>query len=160
MEVINLQNADAVNALVAGDIQAAVLWDPFLTQAANSEGLTQIADTKDIRTFVCPISTSTEFLEAHPAEVKALLRALDKGGQWAKANIDEAAQIVSDYFEADNADAVRLSIEKTDNSVALTQEKIDALVLGAEECYKFGLIEEEVDILEHVNPEYTEDLAE
>ena len=72
--------------------------------------------------------------------------------------MDEAAQIVSDYFEADNADAVKLSIEKTDNSVGLTDEKIDALVLGAEECYRFGLIEEEVDILDHVQPEYSEGL--
>lgn len=155
VEIINLNNADGSNALITGDVDAAVLWDPYLTKTIENDGLTQLADTKDFRKFVCPISSSTEYISAHSDAVRKVLIALNKASEWSQENQDEAAKIVSDYFDSDNEDAIKLSISKADSSVALTQDKVDNLLLGAGVCYKYEIVENEVNLEEHISWDFT-----
>ncbi|MBR1866853.1 MAG: aliphatic sulfonate ABC transporter substrate-binding protein [Lachnospiraceae bacterium] len=156
VEIVNLNNADGANALITGDVSAAVLWDPYLSGVVENDGIVQIADTKDIRKFVCPISSSTEYINAHADTVRKVLTALNKASNWSQENVDEAARIVSDYFDSDNEDAIKLSINKADSTVPLTQEKVDNLLLGATVCYKYGIVENEVNLEEHINWDFTD----
>lgn len=158
VEVMNLQNADAVNALKSNDIDAAVLWDPFLSQAAEDPNNVQIADTKDIRNFVCPISTSSKFIKEHPAELQATLQALSDAATWAKANPEKAAKLSAEKFSSNNADAIVQSIKKSDISVQLTDQKIKDLKFGASECHKYGLVDKEFDLDNYIDRSFSDKL--
>lgn len=156
VEIINLTCADAVTSLESGDIQAAVIWEPFITQAIAEDGIERLADTKDFRTFVCPISGRTEYLKEHPDTVAAALRALQKAADYAKENEDEAAKAISDFFGSDNEDAIKIAIETADLSIDLTPEKIEGLIKGAEKCYQYDLLESEINVEDYIDTSYLE----
>lgn len=156
VEIVNLNNADSSNALLTGDVDAAVLWDPFLENCKLQDGLTMLADTTDLRSFVCPISASTKFVENHPEELKNLLSALNDASKYADDNVKEAAEETAAYYEMDNAEAVELSIVKVDSRVALTDEKIEALLLGAQSCFKYDIVENEVNLEDYISRDFAD----
>ena len=158
-EILNLSNPDAVNALASGDIDAAVLWNPHLGKAAALENTVLISNTDEIRTFVCPISTSQQFIDEHHDTVGKTLRALNKASEFSKTNPEEAAQIVNDYYGLDSVDSILSELGLTDNSVPLTEEKIDALREGFAANYKYGLIENEYNIDDFIYAEFSDELS-
>ncbi|MCD8325039.1 MAG: ABC transporter substrate-binding protein [Clostridiales bacterium] len=158
VEIINLSGNDEVNALVDGDVDAAVMWEPYVSSAASYDGVTILADTSDIRTFVCPISTSSTYIAENTETVEKVLRALSRASEWSQENQEEAAELTATYFGAENSDAILISLEKADSSVPLTDDKIEALKLGAEKSYQYGIISEEVDIEQYIDTQFTEAL--
>ncbi len=156
VEILGLVGNDAVNALVNGDIDAAVLWEPYVTFAEKNDGITKLADTSDFRSFVCPISSSTTFIEEHNVEVLGVLRALNKAAKWSDENKEAAAQEVADYFGIDDIESILINLDTSDRSVPLTQEKIDAIKLGEEKNYKYGIIETEIDVDAYIDDQFTD----
>ncbi len=160
VEIFNLAGNDAVNALINGDIDAAVLWEPYVSIAANTDGITKLADTKDFRTFVCPISSSSTFIEEHNSETLKVLRALSKAADWIADNEQAAAEEVVEYYGLDDIDAVLIGLEKADESIPLTDEKIDAIKLGAEKSYQYGVIAEEIDVDQYIDNQFTDKIKD
>jgi len=154
VEIVNLNNADSSNALLTGDVDAAVLWDPFLENCKAQEGLTMLADTKELRKFVCPISAATSFIEQHPEELKNLLSALNDASKYSDEHIQDAADETAAYYEMDNAEAIKLSIEKVDSSVPLTEDKVAALLAGAQSCFKYDIVENEVNLEDYISKDF------
>lgn len=150
IELINLSAADGSNALISKDVDAAITWDPFIANAVAEGGISVLADTTDFRPLVCPILSSTQFVNEHHDAVERTLKALYRAGIWAKANVEEAAALVADYFGADSADSYIISISNKDLDIRLTDEKLEALKKGNESCYRFGITEALVDVDAHV----------
>lgn len=156
VELVNLTAADGANALVSGDVDAALAWDPFLHNAVAQGGITVFADSSEFRPLVCPIATSTKYAADNHETIEKLLNALNKAATYAKENTEEAANLVADYFGADSSDSYVLSIENKDLDVRLTDEKKNAIKKASEKCYEFGIIESEVDVDAHIAKEYVE----
>lgn len=155
VEIINLFCADAVNALLHGDIDGAVIWNPYVNIASKDENLTVLADTSDFRIFVCPISTSQKYLDEHTENIKKVLKALDKAAKWITANKEEAAKKVAEYYEMNDYSSLLIGLESSDVDVKLTQDKIDALKLGAEVNYKYGILSKPIDVDKYTRPDLT-----
>jgi aliphatic sulfonates family ABC transporter substrate-binding protein len=155
-EIINLPITDAVTSIVAGQIDAAVVWEPNLSAATKAgSGISILALAQGYKLFANPIIARGEFVTKYPQQTAKLLKVLHKAGVWAKANQDEAAQIVSDASGI-NVDAVKINISKRDYTLPLNKERTDALLLSAEQSYRYGLIAEKIDLASHIDTSYLE----
>ncbi len=150
VELVNLTAADGANALVSGSVDAAISWDPFIQNVVSQGGVTVFADSSEFRPLVCPIASSSAFVEKNREAVGKVLNALNKAAAYAKENVNESADLVAEYFGADSSDSYVLSINNKDLDVRITDEKINAIKKGAAKSYEYGLIESEVNIDDHV----------
>jgi aliphatic sulfonates family ABC transporter substrate-binding protein len=154
VEIINLSVNDAVTSIIAGRIDAAVVWEPALSLATKKgNGVSQLASAEGFKLFVNPIIARGEFLAQYPQETAKLLKALDRAGIWAKEHQEEAAKIVSDATNID-IDAIRINIRKRGLSPSLPQDRIDALIKGAAQSYQYGLITKPIDVAAHIDTSY------
>jgi NitT/TauT family transport system substrate-binding protein len=96
VEVVNMTATDAGVAFVAGQVDAAVTWEPALSQGANSENghlLLSSADKPGLITDVIAVTPETAI--KHQAELKAFVRAWYRALEFIKTNPDEANQIMA-----------------------------------------------------------------
>ena len=156
VELVNLTAADGANALVSGNVDAAISWDPFMQNAVAQGGITVLADSSEFRPLVCPIASSTTFVEKNHEAVGKVLNALEKAATYSKENVQDSADLVADYFGADSSDSYVLSINNKDLDVRITDEKIDAIKKGAEKSYEYGLIDSEVNIDDHIIKDFAD----
>ncbi|MBI1217642.1 MAG: aliphatic sulfonate ABC transporter substrate-binding protein [Rhodobacteraceae bacterium] len=92
----NMTAGDAGAAFVAGRVDAAVTWEPWLTRgkmAPHSKLLIDSSTTPGLITDVLVASDAT--VKANPDELKALYRAWVKAVDWQKANEAEADAIMA-----------------------------------------------------------------
>lgn len=105
MTVINSIAPDAGAEFVAGKVDAAVTWEPWLSQASHRSGGHLLASSKDAAiVFDMPIFRA-EVLEKHREEVKALLRATFAAREWINQYPTEAVKIIAKNFKISEADA-------------------------------------------------------
>lgn len=158
VEIINLSCADGVNALRQKDVDAAVLWQPYVARAAATDGISIFSYTDEFRTFVCPISASPEYIEKNPETVKKALAALDKAAKWIEANQKEASQIAADYYRTNDSESIYIGLQGRDQSVKLTDEKVAAIKKAADINLKFGVIKKAVNVDGLLRQDLTENL--
>lgn len=95
---INLSLQDMGTALIKGDIDAALVWDPVFTRL-ESEGKARILrDGKGLKNNLNPIIAATAILKDDPALIRAYLRALERGAQVLRQNPQEAAKTLAPVF--------------------------------------------------------------
>jgi aliphatic sulfonates family ABC transporter substrate-binding protein len=153
VEIINLSFGDGVSSILAGRIDATVVSEPFLSQAIQGGGVSLFATTEGIRLFVSPVIARGEFTNAYPQQTAKFLRALDRAGKWANEHPDEAAKIVADTNDG-NVEALKLGIIKRQLNLAVTPERYEALVFGADVALKYGLLTQKIDVPAHVDLSY------
>lgn len=159
VEIVNLSPADGVSSLVAGNIDADVIWEPNLSQATErGNGISVLQRGRDVKLFVSPIVARGDFAKAHPEETAKLLKALQRAAEWAKANPDKAVEIVHEATEA-AAPGLKILLDVGDLNLPLTQEKIDALDKGAKDSYKYGLLKKEVDIKKYIDTSFLQKIG-
>jgi len=96
VEVVNMTATDSGVAFVAGQVDAAVTWEPALSQGANSENghlLLSSADKPGLIADVIAVTPETAI--KHQAELKAFVRAWYRALEFIKTNPDEADQIMA-----------------------------------------------------------------
>lgn len=95
---INLSLQDMGTALIKGDIDAALVWDPVFTRL-ESEGKARILrDGKGLKNNLNPIVASAAILKDDPALIRAYLRAIARGAQVLRDDPREAAKALSPVF--------------------------------------------------------------
>ena len=96
---------DAGTAFIAGNLDAAVVWEPYLTEASNREGGHVLASSADYpKTIVDVMVMRTDFIEANPDAARGLAAAWYKAIEFYKANPDEGNRIMAEGLELDVED--------------------------------------------------------
>lgn len=144
VELINLPNGDIPNALITGSIDAGAVWEPIISKFEAQKVIRVLADGSGIKSGVLVIIAANDFLTKQPDQVKALLRAYQRGADYIKANPQEAAKLIAsevnltpellqqvfakfDYtptIHADDASEIRKS-EAYQRKVGLTRAAVD-----------------------------------
>jgi aliphatic sulfonates family ABC transporter substrate-binding protein len=154
VEIINLSVNDSVTSIVAGRIDAAVVWEPNLSVAIQpGNGVSLFATAVGYKLFVNPVIARGEFVSRYPEQTAKFLRAVHRAGIWAKEHPDEAAQFVFDATQVDPV-ATKNNIAARDYRATLSQERIEALVKSAEQSYQYGLITKKIDLPPHIDPSF------
>ena len=149
MTVVNNLAADAGAAFVAGKVDAAVTWEPWLSQASERAGGHVLASSKDVRVIYDMPIFWAEVVEQRREEVRGLLRALFASQKFIAAHPGEAAQIIAAEFKitpdeaAAQMQGVRwLNYEENVQSLARGQYSVqNALQAAADLWLSLGLIQ-------------------
>ncbi len=101
VEVIPMSAGDAGAAFVAGKVDAAVTWEPWLSKGAKANGKVLIS-TKDLPGIILDsVSFRTEVIEKRPNDVKAFVAAMAEAMDYWKTNKDESDQIMATGLKID-----------------------------------------------------------
>lgn len=154
VEIFNVAAADITAALVRGDIDAGVVWEPVLSVATKEGNNAKLLVTAEgIKLFADPIIAREEFTKAHPEETAKLLRALNRAGVWAHEHQQEAAEIQNKATEVD-LEALLLTLARKDLSAGINDEWLSAFEKGARDAFKYGLLKKDIDVRNYVNLEF------
>lgn len=97
IQFINMSAADLSQALLKGDIDAAVIWEPAVTRLEDN-GMKVIVDGG-----FCPnynvLLAGDEFLRNNPAAAAAVEKAFNRGNEYMQANMDESLKLLTAEFK-------------------------------------------------------------
>jgi NitT/TauT family transport system substrate-binding protein len=96
IEPVFLPARDAAEAFMLREVDAAVTWEPWLTQAKNTEHGHLLTDSSEKPGLIgdCLVTTAEAF-EQRKAEFQALGRAWDAAVRFVEAHPDEAIEIMA-----------------------------------------------------------------
>ena len=147
VEVVNLGPADMLPAVVRGDIDVASWWQPFGWRAEEASGgkVKTLVTAKGYYTLWCPISARRKYVEDHPKETVAFLKALHEAVQWLnRAPLEEKAALVTEYAKSDLKTTTRL-MTLLNYSMAETAEYRSGMKEMEEFMLKAGLIRKPIE---------------
>ena len=98
LTVVNTIAPDAGAAFVAGKVDAAVTWEPWLSKASEREGGRLLATSKETPILPAILIFRTEVIQKRPQDIQAVLRALFAAREWILANQGEAVAIIAKNF--------------------------------------------------------------
>ncbi|WP_240655778.1 ABC transporter substrate-binding protein [Paraburkholderia phosphatilytica] len=105
-----LEAPDALAAFRGGNIDAWVIWDPFLAAEQRDGKARVIADGRDgLVQYNRFYTAKTSFPANHPDVLRTVFQALDETGQWVKAHPQDAARILSPLWRNIPAPTVELA---------------------------------------------------
>jgi sulfonate transport system substrate-binding protein len=120
VELVNLQQADALTALLAGEIQAALFNSGTLNAAEEAGGIT-LATNQEIGLIVNPVIGRKAFVEENPEITSRFLKVLDKTAAWIDENEDETVQIASAITGTDE-ESTRVSLVSRGRKISVSDE--------------------------------------
>lgn len=95
VQSVDMEASDAAAAFIAKKVDAAVTWEPWLTQAGASEHGKILVTSKDAPGLISDILVvRPDVLENQTEDVRKVLRAWFKALDFLKSNPDEAAAIM------------------------------------------------------------------
>ena len=120
VELVNLQQADALTALLGKEIDAALFNSGTLSVAENA-GAKTIATNKEVGLIVNPVIGKKEFVEANPEITSRFLKVLDKTAKWIDENEDETVKIAAEINGTDE-ESIRVSLLSRGRTISVDDE--------------------------------------
>lgn len=97
--------SDAGASFVAGKIDAAVTWQPWLTNCTQRKGGHLLVSSKDYpNTIVDEVVFSDQFIKAHPDAVKGFVEGWYDGVDYFNTNKDDAISIMAKGLSIETSD--------------------------------------------------------
>jgi sulfonate transport system substrate-binding protein len=144
-ELVNLTPGDIYTSLESNAIDAAVTWEPYITNSVAAGVADIIQDGTGYKYNVNVIIGDESFLDKYPEIAARLLKVFNEATEWSNDNEEESLQILADASGLD-ASVFAASFEKFDRSLFLDQKKIDSIKETAAYLKKQGTIRSEVDV--------------
>lgn len=105
VQMVNVPPDGMADAMKKGDVQAAVIWEPVLSNIRDQLGTNAVifyADEQQIYRMVWTVAATQDFIHKNPEIVKRMLQALLKAGAFIQQNRKEARQITARYISVTN----------------------------------------------------------
>lgn len=99
---IDMETAQAGAAFIAKRIDAAGVWEPWLTKAQEQGGGHVLASTKDYPNLIVDcIAFNRDVVARHPEDVQKIVDAILRAIDYWKAHPDEANAVMAPHFQVD-----------------------------------------------------------
>lgn len=96
VDIQEMGAGDAGAAFVAGKLDAAVVWEPWLSNASQREGGHVLVDSSEFpRTIVDVVTVSKDFADKHPEAITGLTKAWFEAVDYYRENPDEGNEIMA-----------------------------------------------------------------
>jgi NitT/TauT family transport system substrate-binding protein len=100
IKMVNMNPDDAGTAFAAGQLDAAVTWEPWISKVEGEKKGHVIFSSKQTPSLILDVvAISTKTAETKPEETAAFLRALNKANEFAIAHPEEAAALAAKALE-------------------------------------------------------------
>lgn len=86
--------ADGRAAFENRKVDAWVTWDPFVASAQRQQHARVLSDGQGLASYQRYYLAGSDYTKAHPQVLETVFGALQKAGQWTKANPMQAAQVL------------------------------------------------------------------
>lgn len=155
---------DAGAAFVAGKIDAAVTWEPWLTNAGERDGGHVLVSSKDFpKTIVDVVVMREDFVKEHPEAVEGLTKAWFDAIDYYREHIDEGNAIMATALGlsaeevADMAHGVQF-FGRDENRAFFDDSAEDSIGAVAERAAGFwsgkGIIDKDFDLAAFIDREF------
>ncbi|WP_316897847.1 ABC transporter substrate-binding protein [Pseudodesulfovibrio indicus] len=164
INITEMGASDAGAAFVAGSIDAAVSWEPWLSNASQREGGHVLVSSKEMpKTIVDVFVLNGDFVKAHPEVPAKMTRCWNQAIAWYGQNADKGNEIMAKAMAletqemADMASGVTF-IGKDDNKAFFDKSQPNSIYEVAARAITFwkskGIITEDVDVDKLIRPDY------
>jgi len=159
--------SDAGAAFVAGKVDAAVTWEPWLTNAGQREGGHVLVSSKDMPgTIVDVFVMNADYVAKHPEVPGKMAKAWFKAIDWYKANPEKGDEIMGKAFGLETAEVTDMAKGVTFMGAKANQtfvKKGQGLFEVADRAIRFwkakGIIEKNVAAADFVTEKYVSEGA-
>lgn len=104
LKAVDMETAQAGAAFISNQLDAAGLWEPWLTRAVQEGNGHLLATTRQFPNLIVDCLAFTErTLQQDPQDVQKIVNALLKAINYWKANPDDADKIMAPHFQVDAA---------------------------------------------------------
>jgi sulfonate transport system substrate-binding protein len=150
IQPVNLQPSDARTAFERGDVDAWVIWDPYLADAEVHAGARILADAKGLPRQYGFILGRREYIQQYPEIQKLLIEELSKVHQETQADPKQAATQFSKDTKIPE-EIWRRTLERREYGVyPLNDDVVSAQQRIADTFYAAGLIREKIQVKDAV----------
>lgn len=126
VEVVNIPPGDIKNTLESGNIDGAIIWEPWIGVIEKEKIGRQIADMEGLKKNVNITIASEDFMEAYPEETLKILEVYEKTMDWVNDNKEEASRIVAKEMDLDS-DIIFRAMEKEDYLIDISDEALASM---------------------------------
>lgn len=100
VSIIPMDTGTAGSAFVAGKVEAAVTWEPWIGKAKAVKGAHVMVTSKDKPGLIIDVLyMNRATIERRRDDVRALVSAMGKATDWYFANVDEGDQIIAKFWK-------------------------------------------------------------
>lgn len=166
VQAVNMSSGDAGAAFIAGEVDAAVTWEPWLSKAKETEGESVMIDSSETPgVIVDALAMDNEFMKAYPGTVKAIISGWYDALDYIKSNPEDAYKIMAQYTGNDSGDSLKAAMESEmdlydeEKNLSYFQTEIfDIADMAAKLWVDMGLIDQVPDSKEMITGDYLERL--
>lgn len=155
IEAINIPPADIQNTLAAKNVDAAIIWEPWISQIEQGNIGHQIEDTVGLKRNINPTVATTEFTEKYPEVTQQIVDVYKEALVWVEENPQEATELVAADAGFD-ADIFSEAMKDEEYIVEITEEAIASMEDTTEFLLQQEIIRSEIDIRDYIDLSFTE----
>lgn len=131
VHVVHLEPAQIVEALSKGEIDAASVWEPFVTNIRKRLGANALSwSAQSGQEFYYLLLSSESWVKAHPAAIERFLKAMIQAEEFTKRHPEEAQKFIVKRFKFE-LPFVQALWQKNDFTVQLPQSLLLSMEEGA-----------------------------
>jgi NitT/TauT family transport system substrate-binding protein len=142
INIVEMNPPDMASAMTTGVLDAYLVGEPFAAQTVRSGDSSVLLRIEEIwPDFICNlVITKQSLIESDPGAIRALVTGAVRSGMWAQDNIDEAAEIASQYWNQP-VDLIRYALTEKPNRILFNKfiPKAAEMQKIADLMVKFGL---------------------
>ncbi|MDM5206368.1 ABC transporter substrate-binding protein [Cytobacillus kochii] len=164
VEVVPMSAGDAGAAFAAGKVDAAVTWEPWLSNGSEANGKVLLT-TKDLPGIIVDTVSFTEkVIEERPEDVQAFVTAMGQAMDYWKENQDEANEIMAKGLKIDveefvaTAEGLKFLDNEANKELFGTEDAKGGIYQSTENAAKFykeqGIITAEPAAEDIINPTF------
>lgn len=104
IRLVDMSADDAGAAFLAGKVDAAVTWEPWVTKARSNGGNVIFTSADAPNIIMDTISVTASTLEQRPEALTAFMAAVDRGVAYLEANPEPSRAIIARWLDVSEAD--------------------------------------------------------
>lgn len=146
VDIVHLQHPEGQDALVQGDVDAWAGLDPHMAELELEHDVDLFFRKPSFNTYGF-LNAQESFLEEQPEDSQRVLRAYERGREWAIDNPDETVSILAEASEMSEPVARKVFADRTDLSTPRPGEQHRELLSDlAPILHEKGIVSEDVDL--------------
>lgn len=153
VKVINLQPGDAVVALKSGDVDAASIWEPTVSEA-ELNGIGKILlDGTGYKLGLSLIIVNSDFAAKYPDLPVRYLKVIKRAAEWRQKNAGETVDILAKETRY-SGEVLRSALPKIITDVRITDKTVADLKKTASQLRESEVLKKDADIDSLVDTQY------
>lgn len=154
VQAVNMSSGDAGAAFVAGEVDAAVTWEPWLSRAKETDFGGVLMDSSETPgVIVDALVMDADFAEQYPGSVKAIIQGYYKALAYMESDPEDAYTVMCEYTGDESAEALQATMDAEvtfydqAGNVAYFGGEVQEIAKQASDLWlAMGLIESEPDL--------------